>query len=53
MNAAHSDGNQIVGEYGARVLRIAMRILGSVPDAEDVAQEVFAEAYRLHRATPV
>jgi RNA polymerase sigma-70 factor (ECF subfamily) len=34
-------------------LRIATRILGSVHEAEDVAQEVFVEAFRLYRAGPV
>lgn len=32
------------------VYRIAFRILGSRPDAEDAAQIVFTEAYRLHRS---
>ena len=30
-----------------------MRILGSVQDAEDVSQDVFTEAFRLHSAGPV
>ena len=29
------------------------RILGSIQDAEDVSQEVFTEAFRLHRTGPV
>ncbi len=53
MNIAPPDWNQIVEKHGARVFRVAMRILGSIPDAEDVAQEVFAEAYRLHLAGPI
>ena len=53
-----SDGEQpnwkrIVYRHGKRVFRIALRILGSVHDAEDVSQEVFVEAYRLRKAGPV
>lgn len=44
---------QIVERHGQRVFRVALRILGSVHDAEDVSQEVFAEAYQLHKAGPV
>lgn len=44
---------QIVNRHGKRVFRIAKRILGSVHDAEDVSQEVFTEAYRMHQAGPV
>ncbi len=47
------DWGQIVAEHGARILRIAARILGSVHEAEDVAQDVFLEAYRLYQAGPV
>ncbi len=47
------DWGRIVEEHGARVLRIATRILGSVHEAEDVAQDVFIEAYRMYRAGPV
>jgi RNA polymerase sigma-70 factor (ECF subfamily) len=42
------DWQEIVEKHQARVLRIAVRILGSVHDAEDVAQDVFVEAYQLH-----
>jgi len=53
-----TDGGQpswrrIVKEQGRRVFRIAFRILGSTHDAEDVSQEVFAEAYRLHKSQSV
>ena len=44
---------RIVDRHGKRVFRIARRIVGSVHDAEDVSQEVFAEAYRLQKAGPV
>jgi RNA polymerase sigma-70 factor, ECF subfamily len=38
--------NTIVQEHAANVLRTAWRILGHTADAEDVAQDVFLEAYR-------
>jgi RNA polymerase sigma-70 factor (ECF subfamily) len=47
------DWESIVSRHAERVLRVAQRILGSVQDAEDVSQDVFAEAFRLHRAGPV
>jgi RNA polymerase sigma-70 factor (ECF subfamily) len=47
------DWNGIVERHAKRVLRVAQRILGSVQDAEDVSQDVFAEAFRLHRSGPV
>lgn len=47
------DWDQIVERYAERVARIALRILGSIHDAEDVTQEVFREAMTLHRRGPV
>lgn len=47
------DWDHIVERHAKRVFRVAHRILGSVQDAEDVAQDVFAEAFRLHRSGPV
>ena len=38
--------NQIVNANAESVLAAAYRILGNLPDAEDVSQEVFAEAVR-------
>ena len=52
-NDEKPDWGRIVDEHGARILRIATRILGSVHEAEDVAQTVFVEAYHLYRAGPV
>jgi RNA polymerase sigma-70 factor, ECF subfamily len=43
----------IVDKHAERVFRIAYRILGSVHDAEDVSQNVFAEAVKLYAAGPV
>lgn len=45
--------DRIVDRHARRVFGVAFRILGSVHDAEDVSQDVFAEAYRLHRSGPV
>jgi RNA polymerase sigma-70 factor, ECF subfamily len=47
------DWDRIVEHHAPRVFRVAMRILRSVQDAEDVSQDVFAEALKLHRAGPV
>jgi len=45
--------DRIVDRHADRVYRVAFRILGSAPDAEDVSQDVFLEAFRLHLAGPV
>src|SRR5262245_42266790 len=42
-----ADWTAIVNAHGERVFRIALRIVGSIHDAEDVAQQVFLEAVRL------
>lgn len=47
------DWDRIVEHHAKRVFRVVLRILRSVEDAEDVSQDVFAEAYRLHKAGPV
>jgi RNA polymerase sigma-70 factor, ECF subfamily len=36
----------VVRDYAPKVIAVAWRILGHTADAEDVAQEVFLEAYR-------
>jgi RNA polymerase sigma-70 factor, ECF subfamily len=45
--------NALVERHAERVFRIAFRILGSVHDAEDVSQLVFAEAFRVRADGPV
>ncbi len=47
------DWNRIVEDHATRVFRVAFRMLRSVHDAEDVSQDVFTEAYRLHLSTPI
>lgn len=43
------DWDRFVGDHAARVLKIALRIVGRLDDAEDVAQEVFQECFRVER----
>ena len=45
--------NEIVEGHAERIFRIAYRILGSVHDAEDVSQVVFAEAFRIFESREV
>jgi RNA polymerase sigma-70 factor, ECF subfamily len=45
--------DQIVADHGPIVVRLARRILGAGPDAEDVVQEVFLEAFRLRQRQEV
>lgn len=52
-NDISPDWDRIVERHGERVFRVALRILRSVQDAEDVSQDVFIEAFRLHQAGPV
>lgn len=47
------DWDQLVNEHAGRVFAVAMRILGSVQDAEDASQETFAQALEFHRRQPV
>jgi len=47
------DWDRIVERHAERVFRVAMRILRSVQDAEDVSQDVFTEAFRLHKSGPI
>jgi RNA polymerase sigma-70 factor (ECF subfamily) len=53
LNEKSPDWGRIVERHSERVFRIAFRILGSVHDAEDVSQVVFAEAVKVHAAGPV
>ena len=44
---------QLVRAHGARVYRLAYRLTGIRPDAEDLTQDVFARVFRsLHRFGP-
>jgi RNA polymerase sigma-70 factor, ECF subfamily len=47
------DWNVLVREHGAAIFGIAWRILGHAQDAEDVVQEVFAQASRHPRGKQV
>ncbi len=47
------DWDLLVDDHAKRVFRVALRILGSVQDAEDVSQDAFAEAFQLHQAGSV
>jgi len=47
------DWDRIIERHARCVFRVAYRILGSVQDAEDVSQEVFTEAFRMHKAGPI
>ena len=53
MSQAGANWNEIVERHAERIFRIAYRILGSVHDAEDVSQVVFAEAFRVFESGEV
>ncbi len=44
---------EIVSDHGPAVVRLARRMLGQGADAEDVAQEVFLEAFQLRQRQEV
>src|SRR5687767_6886420 len=52
-NEESPDWSRLVERHAERVLRIAVRILGSVHDAEDVSQIVFTEAVAIHNVEVV
>ena len=43
------DWNGLIEQYGPMVVRVSWRILGHGADVEDNVQEVFFQAYRLHK----
>jgi RNA polymerase sigma-70 factor (ECF subfamily) len=47
------DWDRLVADHAQRVFRVAVRVVGSVHDAEDVSQEVFVEAFRLRQTESV
>lgn len=47
------DWDEIVDRHANCVFGVALRILRSVQDAEDVSQDVFTEAFRLRKTAPV
>jgi RNA polymerase sigma-70 factor (ECF subfamily) len=47
------DWNALIDEYGPMVVRVSWRILGRGADVEDNVQEVFCEAFQLHRQETV
>jgi RNA polymerase sigma-70 factor (ECF subfamily) len=46
------DWNEIVQANAAKVLNASLRVLGNLSDAEDVSQEVFAEAWQKWKHDP-
>lgn len=46
----HSEAETLLDRYSDMVLRIAVHNVGSLPDAEDVAQEVFLKRFTARRA---
>jgi len=38
--------DEVVRDHSARVYRLAYRLTGNVPDAEDLTQEVFVRVFR-------
>ena len=48
-----SDWERIVREHGPMVFTTAKRVLGQSAEAEDVAQDVLLEAFRLNQTQPV